>query len=181
MKLIKNKKNSLGFTLTEILLVLVIAAAIVISAFIIYPKVRNHNNANTLFTEIALIRGAVQEMYAGRPNYNGLSNQVLIDSGALPKTMIRNYQIYSQTGSPISVMAIWDDSYLIQISNLSNVACIKIVSNIYKSMGGMNTIQINSTGYASNLTLDKISTACSKNDYGTTTPDSNFVSIQMRD
>ncbi|HCJ8469485.1 TPA: prepilin-type N-terminal cleavage/methylation domain-containing protein [Escherichia coli] len=39
LKLIKNKKCK-GFSLLEILLVLAIAAALVIGAFIIYPKIQ---------------------------------------------------------------------------------------------------------------------------------------------
>lgn len=40
------KKHKKGFSLLEIILVLAIAAAIVVSAFIIYPKVQSYNRVN---------------------------------------------------------------------------------------------------------------------------------------
>ena len=181
MKIVKITKK--GFSLLEILLVLAIAATLVIGAFIIYPKARDNANANTLFNEIGMIRAAVQELYGSRPGYLGLNNQVLRDSNLLPKSMYSpNGQFMSHAGNNISLSVPWNTSYSIQISNVSNATCIKLVKNLYNGMKGVNTVQINNTGYSdysTDMNMQTISNACSRNDYGTTTPDNNFVSIQF--
>lgn len=181
MKIVKMTKK--GFSLLEILLVLAIAATLVIGAFIIYPKARDNANANTLFNEIGMIRAAVQELYGSRPGYLGLNNQVLRDSNLLPKSMYSpNGQFMSHAGNNISLSVPWNTSYSIQISNVSNATCIKLVKNLYNGMKGVNTVQINNTGYSdysTDMNMQTISNACSRNDYGTTTPDNNFVSIQF--
>ena len=49
-------------------------------------------------------------------------------------------------------------------------------------MKGVNTVQINSTGYSdysTDMNMQTISNACSRNNYGATTLDNNFLSIQF--
>lgn len=82
----KSKKNK-GFTLTEILLVLVIAAAIVISAFIIYPKVRISNQIQKEMLNITNIVSASKEIYGSKADYEGWDLTVLSDAGLLPDDM----------------------------------------------------------------------------------------------
>ena len=54
-----NKRNK-GFTLTEILLVLVIAAAIAIAAFLIYPKVNAERIADSEAKRVISIAAAIR-------------------------------------------------------------------------------------------------------------------------
>lgn len=82
-----NFKKNKGFTLTEILLVLVIAAAIVIAAFIIYPKVNAERIADSEAKRVMSIAAAVKGLYGSKANYNGLTLDVLKNSDAIDKRM----------------------------------------------------------------------------------------------
>lgn len=87
MKIFINRKRK-GFTLTEILLVLVIAAAIVISAFIIYPKVQTSQRIDTETRNITTIRSGIQSLYNSSSNYQGLNNDIVLKSNLFPDSML---------------------------------------------------------------------------------------------
>lgn len=80
----KNK----GFTLTEILLVLVIAAAIVISAFIIYPKVQSSQKVNVEIANLSALTSGIRHLYAGQANYSNISATIVLNAGIVPNNML---------------------------------------------------------------------------------------------
>jgi prepilin-type N-terminal cleavage/methylation domain-containing protein len=58
--LIKNIKSKKGFSLLELLLVLGIIAALVVAAFIVYPKVQASQRAQAESNNIATIQAGVK-------------------------------------------------------------------------------------------------------------------------
>lgn len=62
-----------GFSLVELLLVLGVIALLLVAAFVVYPQVRDRNQANTELTNIRAIQTGVRSVFAGKGgNYEGL-------------------------------------------------------------------------------------------------------------
>lgn len=154
------KIKSKGFTLTEILLVLVIAAAIVISAFIIYPKVKSSNNVNKELATITQIVTATKSIFGSSPDYTGWSLKTLLDAGALPDTMVLSKEDYGQYrdawGGEVNTGTVTPGNGIVNISGYSLVyliprdSCAKFVSAVYPITNG---IEIN---YNSIKTLSSV-------------------------
>lgn len=73
MKRIKAK----GFSLLELLLVFVIIAALVITAFFVFDKVKDSRAVESEAKNIAAIKSQVSSLYAGTVNYKGLQQNGL--------------------------------------------------------------------------------------------------------
>jgi prepilin-type N-terminal cleavage/methylation domain-containing protein len=75
--LIKNIKSKKGFSLLELLLVLGIIAALVVAAFIVYPKVQASQRAQAESNNIATIQAGVKALYTSASSFTGLTNLLL--------------------------------------------------------------------------------------------------------
>lgn len=79
---------SKGFSLIELLLVLGVLAILLVAAFVVYPQVRDRNQANKEIVNLSVIRANVNNLYASKPsNYTGLTNQVALDAKVFPSDM----------------------------------------------------------------------------------------------
>ena len=87
LTLIKNRKNK-GFSLLEILLVLAIAAALVIGAFIVYPKVQAGARADAESKNISTIVAGIKSLYTSSSTYTGLTNAVAANAKIFPDNML---------------------------------------------------------------------------------------------
>ena len=67
-----NKHNKEGFSLFELLLVLGIVSALIISAFIIYPKVQTMYRVDKISKTILGAKSSIQELYQGKAYYETL-------------------------------------------------------------------------------------------------------------
>lgn len=84
MNLIKQR----GFTLTEIILVLIIASVLVISVFIIFKKVQRHEKIRTEISNLINLKGQIDSLFSSLPDYSTLSNSLLIESDLVPKGIL---------------------------------------------------------------------------------------------
>ena len=79
MVLLNNKRKSKkGFSLLELLLVLGIIAALVVAAFIVYPKVQASQRAQAESNNIATIQAGVKALYTSASSFTGLTNTVAV-------------------------------------------------------------------------------------------------------
>lgn len=150
MKLIKNKKN--GFTLTETLMSLAIAAIIIISVFLIYPKVRNHSIILTETSHISQIYTAVKSLYSSTSTYSGLGTTPIISPAQIfPDDMLSHndnlkWGINKWGGyvvvdaNNVSPSNVSNSSFTIQYTDVPNDLCADLVNanqsvfyNIYVS------------------------------------------------
>lgn len=139
--IIKMKKNK-GFTLTEILLVLVIAAAIVISAFIIYPKVQSTQKVDVEAKNISTIIAGVHSMYGGKADFSGLDTKVAVQARVFPDNMILNNDFSGNTlpvnswkgdvSVAVSTGVDWNDNggFRIKYLKVPNADCVKLVAAV---------------------------------------------------
>jgi len=166
LTLLKNRKQK-GFTLTEILLVLVIAAAIVISAFIIYPKVQASARAEAESKNIATIVAGVKALYTSTSSYTGITKTILVNAKVFPDNML------SGTGSSATPINSWKgavdvtaatinnagDAFTITYNGVPTAECVKMVSGM---AGNFDSVGVNGTNVkASGAALNVATTASS--------------------
>lgn len=82
------KKNIKGFSLLELLLVLGIIAALIVGAFIVYPKVRSSQQAEAEAKNIATIKANLLSLYAPVADVTGVNNTVAINAQIFPDNML---------------------------------------------------------------------------------------------
>ncbi|EIC2930321.1 prepilin-type N-terminal cleavage/methylation domain-containing protein, partial [Salmonella enterica] len=89
MVLLNNKRKSKkGFSLLELLLVLGIIAALVVAAFIVYPKVQASQRAQAESNNIATIQAGVKALYTSASSFTGLTNTVAVQAKIFPDNML---------------------------------------------------------------------------------------------
>ena len=136
LKLIKRRQN--GFSLLEILLVLAIAAALVIGAFIVYPKVQAAARADAESKNISTIVAGVKSLYTSSSTYTGLTNEVAINAKIYPDNMINGTSttpINAWKGEVTIAAAdtgssgVEGSSFTITYKSVPAIECAKIVSS----------------------------------------------------
>ncbi|WP_411909733.1 type 4 pilus major pilin [Pectobacterium versatile] len=84
------KEKPKGFSLLELLLVLGVIAGLVVSMFIIYPKVQTSKRVEMESKNIAAIQAEVKALYSSAPNYSELNNTVAINDNIFPDMTLSN-------------------------------------------------------------------------------------------
>ncbi|HGY8314653.1 TPA: type 4 pilus major pilin, partial [Escherichia coli] len=137
--LIKKRKSKKGFSLLELLLVLGIIAALVVAAFIVYPKVQASQRAQAESNNIATIQAGVKALYTSASSFTGLTNSVAVQAKIFPDNMLSGS---GSSATPINafkgnvVVASADtgpseatgSSFTITYSNVPAAECTKIIT-----------------------------------------------------
>ena len=83
------RNNARGFSLIELLLVLGVLAILLVAAFVVYPQVRDRNQANAEVSNLTTIKANINNLYASKGgNYTGLTNTVALNARAYPQNMV---------------------------------------------------------------------------------------------
>lgn len=83
-----NQAKAKGFSLIELLLVLGVLAILLVAAFVVYPQVRDRNQANAEVSNLTAIKANITNLYASRGgNYGGLNTGVANQARAFPSSM----------------------------------------------------------------------------------------------
>ena len=88
MSKISEIKRRKGFSLLELLLVLGIIAALIVAAFIVYPKVRTSQIVDAESKNIATIRGGLLSLYSATTDITTVNNTVGINAQIFPDNML---------------------------------------------------------------------------------------------
>lgn len=185
-------RQNKGFSLIELLLVLGVLAVLLVAAFVVYPQVRDRNQANAEASNIRAIQGNVRNLFASRggiytglgtgPGNNndyGIGNQARI----FPSTMnggdySAGAPITSTWGAPVFV---WqrpavstplgpigmNRSFGIAYFNVPTGVCVPLVSAVY---AGFESVAVGENGKqtevvtASGLDIARLTTACASPD-----------------
>ncbi|EMY6875388.1 prepilin-type N-terminal cleavage/methylation domain-containing protein [Escherichia coli] len=136
-------KNKKGFSLLELLLVLGVIAALVVSAFIVYPKVRDARYVDIEAKHIGQIYASVKTVYTGQPNYSGLSTTaVAMPAQFFPDDMISEkttWAISSWGGyvvvdsNNVSPSGGTASSFTISYSDVPESVCVRLISAVESS------------------------------------------------
>ena len=146
------KKTIKGFTLTEVLLTLGVAAIIIIIIFLAYPKVRASQYIDQESRNIASIKSGVRSLYTVKPSYEGLSNKVAAYAEIIPPIMIQSntsYTLRSAWGGSVTIYSsdygitkTADSSFTIIYNSVPADVCAKLVAT---DAGEMSAIKIGTT------------------------------------
>ncbi|ENN9152056.1 TPA: prepilin-type N-terminal cleavage/methylation domain-containing protein [Escherichia coli] len=169
MVLLKNKRKSKkGFSLLELLLVLGIIAALVVAAFIVYPKVQASQRAQAESNNIATIQAGVKALYTSASSFTGLTNTVAVQAKIFPDNMLSgsgttakpinafkgNVTLAAAATGPSSAAG---SSFTITYDNEPAAECVKIATaaagNFYITTVGTKVVK------AAGGTLDVAATA----------------------
>lgn len=83
-----NRNTSKGFSLIELLLVLGVLAILLVAAFVVYPQVRDRNQANTEVSNLTTIKAGINNLYAAKGgNYTDLARGVANQARVFPASM----------------------------------------------------------------------------------------------
>lgn len=140
---IKNIRNKKGFTLTEVLLTLGVAALIIISIFMIYPKVMSKVKVDREVKNITNIAANIESLYSSAPDYQGITTLSVWQAKGFPEGM--TYPVKNSWGGDISI---YDggsgayDIYYIAYKNIPSEECSKIAIALMKNF---KTTLINNT------------------------------------
>lgn len=101
-----NQAKAKGFSLIELLLVLGVLAILLIAAFVVYPQVRDRNQANAEVTNLTALKANITNLYASKGgNYTGLTTAVANQARAFPSSMNGG----TFTGSNPSIKSSWGE------------------------------------------------------------------------
>jgi hypothetical protein len=76
-----------GFSLIELLLVLGVLAVLLVAAFVVYPAVRDRNQANSMASHVTAIQASVRNTFASKARYQGLDTTTANKARAFPVAM----------------------------------------------------------------------------------------------
>lgn len=167
-----NPKYQRGFSLLELLLVLGSISALIVGAFIVYPKVLAAQRAEAESKNIAAIQAGIKSLYAGSATYMGLTNSAANKAEAFPVNMIKI------AGAGTNIVNTWKgyvtlapattgpsgtagSAFTITYTGVPAAECSKIisvvVSNFYLAQVGTRTVK----DVESNLDVEAMTEACS--------------------
>lgn len=95
------KRTQKGFSLLELLLVMGIVAALIVSAFIIYPKVMSHVRVNNELKNISTILTGIRTLYQGKSDFESFGTPILVQSKIAPDNML-------QAGNTVMLRNSWE-------------------------------------------------------------------------
>lgn len=126
-----------GFSLIELLLVLGVIALLLVAAFVVYPKVRLANQANTEVKNLTTVQAGLKALYASKNNnFSGLTLDLARDAKIFPSTMVVGNTVVNSWGgdvvlgpaaNPYSGFA-GGRSYVIRYRKVPADACVALIS-----------------------------------------------------
>lgn len=105
-----NQKTSKGLNLIELLLVLGVVAILLVAAFVVYPQVRDRNQANSEISNATAVKASITNLYASKGgDYTDLDTGIANQARAFPISMnsgtfTEAQEITSAWGGEVSVL-----------------------------------------------------------------------------
>lgn len=171
-----NQAKAKGFSLIELLLVLGVLAILLVAAFVVYPQVRDRNQANAEVSNLTAIKANVTNLYASKGgNYAGLTNTVAVQARVFPSNMTTSTGSTSSTansawGGTVAVVAAGTGTsanreFTVTYSTVPSGVCLGLVSG---AAGNFKQIRVGSTdvmtGTPASFQPATAATACNASD-----------------
>ena len=137
---INNKKEEKGLSLIESAMVLALAATVTAGVMFYYQSASDSNKTQSAISEVMSATSAINGLYIGQSNYDGLSASVLINSSAIPDNYKKGNEIMNPFGGNLKVEAGPADrsyGYSLKLEKLPKSACISLATlNLGTSAAG---------------------------------------------
>ena len=130
----KRKPQEHGFTLLEVMMVLVVALLIMAGVFGLVSQVMGDTKVKNAQENLATLRIGVTNIYSGEHNYSGLNNQVARNAGIKKKKMYNSAsgtdEITNEWNGGVTVAEDSSDPkfFTITYSNIPQDACVKLAT-----------------------------------------------------
>lgn len=132
-------KINKGFSLVEILLVMSIIMALMITGFLLYPKLVSDYNVNVEVSNAKAMQAEIRKLYRSSPDYTGISDGVVREAKIVPESMVIN-----KTGaiitkfkgelsflpSDVSISNTVNSSFTMKYRNVNPRECIKLILDL---------------------------------------------------
>jgi type II secretory pathway pseudopilin PulG len=162
----KQLRQQSGYSIMEITVVLAIMLFLAAIVFGGVAKLRENSQTNAAQAGIAQLQAGINNLYAGKPVFTGLTSTVLLNGAQVPANMISGGGIINPwkglvSVAPANIGGITDSGYVITYFSVPKGPCSSLVSN-----AGINFefITVNGTGVKSfgNPAIDvaSVTTAC---------------------
>ncbi|MBQ7456493.1 MAG: hypothetical protein IJS54_02625 [Desulfovibrio sp.] len=147
-------------SLTEVLLSLAIMIGVIAGVAVNYANVKERNEEQQVMQGIEMLRANIEQIY-GHNSYTDISNTLLVESGAVPHSLLKGDTMTSPWGT-ITVSAPSSTTYSIALENLPVAACRTLASlstTSWKSVSVDDTVLFDRTE-RSVVNPSSILTAC---------------------
>lgn len=160
----KDIKNQVGATLLELVMAIGIIAVIAIAAISYFNTANDANKVNDEVKNINTLSAAIRNMFNSQGDYAGLTNTVIIKSGAFPDrmrvgsstTLIKNSWLNDGVDvAPANAMGTANDSFTVTYKGVPERACVDITSKTFRFYDKVAVAGTQITGSASATTLCK--------------------------
>ncbi|HCN5732069.1 TPA: pilus assembly protein [Escherichia coli] len=149
---INNKKEEKGLSLIESAMVLALAATVTAGVMFYYQSASDSNKTQAAISEVMSATSAINGLYIGQSDYNGLGVSVLTNSSAIPDNYKKNNKIMNPFGGDLEVNSGGANDgygYKLKLTQLPKSACISLATlNLGTSAAGygVNADTLNSSG-----------------------------------
>ncbi|HDV8831615.1 TPA: pilus assembly protein [Escherichia coli] len=156
---INNKKEEKGLSLIESAMVLALAATVTAGVMFYYQSAADSNKTQAAISEVMSATSAINGLYIGQSNYDGLHERVLINSSAIPdnyKNKTSN-KISNPFGGELNVTAGNNNGYgyKLELTQLPKSACISLATlNLGTSAAGYGIGTV--TGNGADIFVDNL-------------------------
>lgn len=160
------KLNKRGFSLLELLLVMGIIAALIIGAFMIYPKVKASQNVSNESKNLSSLVAGIKSLYKGKADYEGLNNDVVLNSKIVPDNMISDGRIVNVWGGDVTIDT-FKTFFRINYKNMQTRECMDLASSQYTitryiDFGGIYYFDTSMPSFSIDGNMAKLADACGR-------------------
>ncbi|HDP5076724.1 TPA: pilus assembly protein [Escherichia coli] len=143
---INNKKEEKGLSLIESAMVLALAATVTAGVMFYYQSASDSNKTQAAISEVMSATSAINGLYIGQSNYDGLTAAVLKNSSAIPDNYKKGNDILNPFGGNLNVSSGGSGyGYKLELTKLPKSACISLATlNLGTSAAGYG-ININAS------------------------------------
>jgi prepilin-type N-terminal cleavage/methylation domain-containing protein len=163
----QTSRREAGFSLTELLIVVAVIAALIAIIIPVSNKVMASNKTNNAVTQATQLSGKIKALYRGGPNYGGLTVAIAMNAGAVPEEMRNGTALVNPWGgavllAPTNVGGGTNNAIRVTYQRVPQSACINMASNVSAQF---DVVTVNSTvtkAYGTTGSADPaaLSTAC---------------------
>ncbi|MEW9732281.1 type 4 pilus major pilin [Escherichia coli] len=166
MNLRKNKMEK-GLSLIEASMVLALSAIVVSGVMFYYQSASDSNKTQNTVSQVMSVMSAINGLYVGQASYTGLTDDVLLNSSAVPENYKDkpNKKINNPFGGKLHVVQNTGGGYALLLDGVPQSSCVNIASmNLGTSLQGVgvgdsimknNTTSVQLTANAVNGRVNK--------------------------